>query len=133
MCVRECVKQFSLKLLQLHTGYIQSWKTWKSHRIPFYFSRPGKVMEIESRFWKIHKRSWKLKGILLQNGVVPFFHPAFQYKDLFMYSDQILVSSTSSSTVTRTLCVVLKGKTGLSHLPSWPRYMSHVMKHVKGP
>ena len=37
-------------------------------------------MEIDSRFWKIHKKSWKLKGILLQNGVVPFFHPAFQYK-----------------------------------------------------
>ena len=28
------------------------------------FSRPGKVMEIDSRFWKIHKKSWKLKGIL---------------------------------------------------------------------
>ena len=45
------------------TGCIQSWKTWKSHGIPLFFSRPGKVMEIESRFWKIHKKSCKLKGI----------------------------------------------------------------------
>ena len=47
-------------------------------------SKPGKVMKIDSRFWKIHKKSWKLKGILSRNGVVPFFHPAFQYKDTFM-------------------------------------------------
>ena len=59
-------------------GCIQSLKTWKSHGIPLFFSRPGKVMEIDSRFWKIHKKSWKLKG------VVPFFHPAFQNKDMFM-------------------------------------------------
>ena len=47
--------------------------------------KPGKVMEIiffspgleiDSRFWKIHKKSWKLKGILSRNGVVHFFHPA---------------------------------------------------------
>ena len=60
-------------------------------------------MEIDSRFWKIHKKSWKLKGILSRNGVVPFFHPAFQYKDTFMLSDHILVSSISSCTVTGTL------------------------------
>ena len=47
-------------------------------------------MEIDSRFWKIHKMSWKLKGILSRNGVVPFFHQLFQYKDTFMQSDQIL-------------------------------------------
>ena len=29
-------------------------------------------MEIDSRFWKIHKKSWKLKGTLLRNGTVPF-------------------------------------------------------------
>ena len=46
--------------------------------------KPGKVMEIGSSFWKIHKRSWKFKGIRSQNGVVPFFHPPFQYKDTFM-------------------------------------------------
>ena len=49
-----------------------------------FFSRPGKVMEIDSRFWKIHKKSWKLKGLLSQNSVVPFFHPVFQYKDMFV-------------------------------------------------
>ena len=60
-------------------------------------------MEIDSRFWKIHKKSWKLKGILLRNGVVPFFHPTFQYKDtlmsnfgvfhiIFLYCDWDLVS-----------------------------------------
>ena len=49
-----------------------------------FFFRPGTVMEIDSRFWKIHKKSWKIKGILSRNGVVPFFHPAFQYKDTFM-------------------------------------------------
>ena len=91
---------FSIKHL---TGCIQSWKTWKSHGIPLFFSRPGKVMEIDSRFWKIHKKLWKLKGILLGNGIVPFFHPAFQYQDMFISSDQILVSSTSSCTVTGTL------------------------------
>ena len=58
-------------------GCIQSWNTWKSHGIPFSFSMPGKVMEIGSRFWKIHKKSWKLKDILSRNGVVPFFHLAF--------------------------------------------------------
>ena len=105
---------------RLTPGCIQSWKTWKSYGILF-FSRPGKVMGIDSRFWKIHKKSWKLKGVLSRNGVVPFFHPAFQYQDTFMQSDQILVSFTSSCTVTGTLCVVLKGKTGRS---SWPQYMS---------
>ena len=49
-----------------------------------YFSRPGKVMEIDSRFWRIHKKLWKLKGIFSRNGVVPFFHPVFQYKDRFI-------------------------------------------------
>ena len=34
-------------------------KSWNS----IIFSRPGKVMEIDSRFWKTHKKSWKLKGI----------------------------------------------------------------------
>ena len=87
-------------------------KSWNS----IYFSRPEIVMEIDSRFGEIHKKSWELKGILLRNNV-PFFHPAFQYKDTFMYSDQILVSSISSCTVTGTLCVVLEGKTGRS---SWP-------------
>ena len=59
-----------------------------SHRKPgkvmkfHFFSRPGKVMEIDSRFWKIHKKSWKLKGILSRN--VSFFHPAFQCKDTFL-------------------------------------------------
>ena len=42
-------------------------------------------MEIDSRFWKIHKKSWKLKGILLRNSAVCFFHPAFQYKDMHVY------------------------------------------------
>ena len=41
-----------------------------------------------------------------------------------MQSDQIFVSSTSSCTVTGTLCMVLKGKTSLSYLPLWPWYMS---------
>ena len=66
----------------------------------FFISRPGKVMEIDSRFWKIHKKSWKLKCILSRNGVVPFFHPAFQYKDTLLKSDQILVSYTSSCIAT---------------------------------
>ena len=39
----------------LHPGCIQSWKTWKSHGIPFFISRPGKVMEIDSRFGKFIK------------------------------------------------------------------------------
>ena len=43
-----------------------------------------RLRETGPRFWKIHKKSWKLKGILSRNGVVPFFHPAFQYKDTFM-------------------------------------------------
>ena len=30
-----------------------------------FFSRPGEVIQIDSRFWKIHKKSWKLKDILL--------------------------------------------------------------------
>ena len=47
-------------------------KSWNS-----IFSRPGKVMEIDYRFWKIHKKSWKLKGILSRNSVVSYFHPAF--------------------------------------------------------
>ena len=38
-----------------NAGCIQSWKTWKSHGISFSFSRPGKVMEFDSRFWKNHK------------------------------------------------------------------------------
>ena len=50
----------------------------------YFFSRPEKVMEIDSRFWKIDKKSWKSKGILSRNGVVPFFHPVFQYNDTFM-------------------------------------------------
>ena len=79
-------------------------------------------MEIDSRFWKIHKKSWKLKGILSQNGVVPFFHPSFQYKNTFMQSDQILMSSC---TVTGTLCVVLKGKTGESSW-SWRELVASV-------
>ena len=49
-----------------------------------FVSKAGKVMEIDSRFWKIHQKSWKLKGILSQNGVVPFFHQAFQYKYTFI-------------------------------------------------
>ena len=89
--------------------------------LEFHFSRPRKVMDNHSRLWKIQKKSWKLKGILLRNGVVAFFHPAFQYKETFMKGDQILVSSTSSCTVTGTSCVVLKGRKGL---PSWHRYMS---------
>ena len=32
------------------------------------------------------------------------------FKDMFLQSDQILVSSTSSCTMTGTLCMVLKGK-----------------------
>ena len=56
----------------------------ESHGIPLFFSRPGKVMEIDSRFWKIHKKSWNLKGIFSRNGNVPFFHLTFQYKDMFM-------------------------------------------------
>ena len=114
------MKQIKINLTELKSGCItiQSWKTWKSHGISFFISRPGKVMEIDSRLWKIHKKSWKLKGILSRKGAVPFFHPAFQYKSTFMKSDQILVSSTSSCTVTATLCVVLKGKTGGS---SWPQ------------
>ena len=81
-----------------------------------FFAGPVKVMEIDSRFWKIHKKSWKLKGILSPNGIVPLFHLAFQYKAKFMESDQILVFSTSFCTVTRALCVVLKGKTSGSYL-----------------
>ena len=68
----------------ISTGCIQSRKTWKSHVFPLFFSRPGKVMEIDSRFLKIHKKSLKLKDILSLKGVVPFFHLAFQYKDTFM-------------------------------------------------
>ena len=49
-----------------------------------FFSRPGKVMEIDARFWKIHKKSWKLKVILSRKSVVNFFHTAFQYKDTLM-------------------------------------------------
>ena len=59
--------------------------------------KPGKVMEFHFLFPGLEK-SWKLtpgfgkfieshgnlKGILSRNGVVPFFHPAFQYKDTFM-------------------------------------------------
>ena len=66
----------------IKAGCIQSWKTWKSHGIPLFFHRPGKVMEIDSRLWKIYKKLWKFKGILSQNSVVPFFHPAFQYNDM---------------------------------------------------
>ena len=60
-------------------------KSWKNHGIAFFFPGPGKVMKIDSRFWKINKKSWKLKGILSQNGVVPFFQPAFQHKDMFIF------------------------------------------------
>ena len=60
---------------QIHPGRVMEFH---------FFSRPGKVMEIDSRFWKMRLKSWKLKGIFLRNGVVPFFHPAFQYKDTFM-------------------------------------------------
>ena len=59
------------------SGCIQSWKPWKSHGIPFFISCPGKVMEIDSRFWKIYKKSWKLKESS-RNGAGPFFHQAFQ-------------------------------------------------------
>ena len=102
-------------------GCIQSWKTWKSHGIPLFFSRPGKVMEIDSRFWKIHKKSWKLKGILSWNGIVLSFIQHFNTRIHFCNQIKFLVSSTSFCTGTGTLCVVLKGKTGGS---SWPRYMS---------
>ena len=61
------------------------------------FSRgkPGKVIEFHFLFPGLEK-SWKLtpgfgklikshgNGILSHNGAVPFFHPAFQYKDTFM-------------------------------------------------
>ena len=33
------------------------------------FSGPGEFMEIDSRFWKIHKKSWKSKGILSQTAL----------------------------------------------------------------
>ena len=49
-----------------------------------YFFQAWKVVEIDSRLWKIDKKSWKFKGIHSQNGVVPFFHPAFQYEHTFM-------------------------------------------------
>ena len=88
-------------------------------------------MEIDSTFWNIHKKSLKFKGILTQNDAVPFFHLAFQYKDTFMYSDQILVSSTSFYCVTGSLCVVFKGETGGSH--GCGTCLFHGMKHVKGP
>ena len=55
-------------------------KSWNS----IIFSRPGKVLEIDSRLWKILTKSWKFKGILLRNDVVTFFHPAFKNKDTFM-------------------------------------------------
>ena len=72
-------------------------------------------------------------SLLLVLGTFVFF----QYKNALMKSDQNLVSSTFSCTVTGTLCMVLKGKTGGS---SWPRrklvaslHISHATKHVKGP
>ena len=48
-----------------------------------------------------------------------------------MKSDHILVSSTSSCTVTGTLCIVLEGKTVVAR--GLGTYLFHAMKHVKGP
>ena len=70
-----------MNLLQGVSSHEKPGKVMEFH---YFLSRPGKVMEIDSGFWKIHKKSWKLKGIFLRNGVVPFFHPAFQYKDRFI-------------------------------------------------
>ena len=100
-----------------------------------FFSRPGKVMEIESRFWKVHKRSLKLKGILSRNSGVPFFHPVFQYKDtfrsnfgvfhIFLYCDWNLVSGSQRHNWR--VLVVSMGACGLDTC------VFHATKHVKGP
>ena len=47
--------RFSTYEVAMGTGCIQSWKTWKSHGILVFISRPGKVMEIDSRFGKFIK------------------------------------------------------------------------------
>ena len=66
MIPRKSIVSFNLcgekKVYSVCTGCIQSWKTWKSHGILFSFSRPGKVMEFDSRFWKNHKshRNYKV-------------------------------------------------------------------------
>ena len=71
------------------------------------FSRPGKVMEFDSRFWKIHKKSWKLKDILfakrrcsflsssiLIQGYVYVIRSNFGIYHIFLYCDWNLVSGS---------------------------------------
>ena len=89
-------------------------------------------MEIDSRFWKIHKMSWKIEGILSRNSVVPFFHPAFQYKDtlqgffhIFLYCDWNLVSGSQRQN--RQELLASAGVCGLGTC------LFHAKKHVKSP
>ena len=124
------------RLLLLITGCIQSWKTWKTHEIPFFFSRHGKVMEIDSRFWKIHKKSWKLKGILFRNGIISFiqhFNTMIHYVirsnfgvfHIFLYCDWNLVHGSRRQN--RWELVASVGAHGLG------TRLFHATKHVKGP
>ena len=104
--------------------HIQSWKTWKSHGIPFSFSRPGKVMEFDSRFWKIHKSHGNYKksscgtvrfGSCFKSCTLTQGYGYVQHENRsrFNLCHHILFNWLTNITVY-----------GLSHTPFLPRYMS---------
>ena len=91
------------------------------------FFRPGKVMEIYSRFWKIHKKSWKLKGIFSQNGVFSFLSSRISIQGYVYVIRSNFVIFHIFCTVTGILWVVHKGKTSGS---LWPRLELVASVHV---
>ena len=108
-------------------------KSWKSHGIPF-FSRPRKVMEIDSRFWKIHKKSWKLKGILakwhcscLSSGI------SIQGYVYVIRSNFFYVSTSSIIALCSSRLQIIQVWPITSSLVASVRVSFHATKHVKGP
>ena len=105
------------------TGCIHSWKTWKSHGVLFSFSRPGKVMEYDSRFWKIHKSHGNHKASSCESARFgssfksctssqEYWFVQREIKNRFNHFHHILFKLTPDHT-----------GFGLSYPPSLPRYM----------
>ena len=111
------------------SGCIQSWKTWKSHGISFSFSRPGKVMEFDSKFWKFHKSHGNYK---ILPGSVLLLNQSHQQRDIDMSSMKIEIDSIFVITFCLNWLQIIHVMACLILPPCLGTCLFHAISQVKG-